>query len=963
MLLNQHAKNAFWRIANKEWSGFFFSPIAYLFLLVFSGVTLFVFFWVDAFYARNVADISPLFKAMPILFVFLCSALTMKSWSEERRAGTLEHVFTQPVPLAVFVLGKFFGSLAVLLVALVITLPIPLSVWLMAGLDWGPVIAGYLASLVLGASYLAIGQFASSRTDNQIVSLIVSVLICSAFYFIGSEQVTSFFGQSVQSFLGGLSTSVRFEDITRGVIDLRDLYYFVSLIAVFLTCTVFGLERERWISNADEPHHVHWRWATVLLVANLLTANLWLNYFNAARIDTTAGQQYSLTDTTRHYLENLKEPLLIRGYFSDKTHPLLAPLVPQLKNLLQEYDVASRKVNVELVDPLEEPEIEQEAREKYSIESVPFQLSDRYQSSIVSSYFNILVQYGDEYVVLDFDDLIDVRSAPDGDVEVALRNAEFDVTKSIKTVIQRFQTAGNIFDTINSDLTFTAYVSADEHLPEELQTYREALQPVLDEFVDASDNKLAVEWIAPEEQGDSFEQELAANYGFRPMATSLLDDQSFYFYMVLGTADQKVQIPLGDLTADLFRQNIEAGLQRFSTGFTRTLAMVTPDQQNSGYGQSMMSVSPSFNQLESWLGAEWNIVHEDLSDGRVSGEADALWVLAPEQLSTKEVFAIDQYLMQGGSVFLATSPYNATLQNRTLRAQNYSSGLTEWLAHNGIEIDSSLIMDERSSTYPVPVTRNIAGLSIQDIRLLPYPYFLDARDDGLNQDHPMLSGLPQLNVSWASPIHVTESLPAEVTATQLVRSSTRAELSDSLIVTPSSTDQSFAPVNATGEAYVLATALEGTFTSYFSDEDSPTLSFDTEGDDEDEDSFDITQVIEKSPASSKLVIFASNSFLSDQVLQLSKAVNPSLSVNNLTFASNAVDWSLEDAGLMSIRSRGTYSQVLPPMTEAQQKAWEYGNYIMALILIVGTGAFALQLRRRKQKRWAEFLSAENGGVA
>ena len=165
-------KSTLRRIAQKEISLFFSSPIAYLFLAAFAGITLFTFFWGQAFFARNIADVRPLFEWMPVLLIFLASTLTMRMWSDERRNGTLEHVLTQPVPLWHFVLGKFLGCLTLLALALLITLPLPITVAIIGNLDWGPVISGYVATLLLGAAYLSIGLFVSSRSDNQIVSLI-----------------------------------------------------------------------------------------------------------------------------------------------------------------------------------------------------------------------------------------------------------------------------------------------------------------------------------------------------------------------------------------------------------------------------------------------------------------------------------------------------------------------------------------------------------------------------------------------------------------------------------------------------------------------------------------------------------------------------------------------------------------------------------------------------------------------
>ena len=132
------------RISRKELTLFFASPVGYLFLAVFLAVTLFVFFWVEAFFARNIADVRPMFEWMPLLLIFLCAALTMRMWSEERRTGTLEFVATLPASTWEFVLGKFLACWLLLLTALLLTLPLPVTVAVIADLDWGPVIAGYI---------------------------------------------------------------------------------------------------------------------------------------------------------------------------------------------------------------------------------------------------------------------------------------------------------------------------------------------------------------------------------------------------------------------------------------------------------------------------------------------------------------------------------------------------------------------------------------------------------------------------------------------------------------------------------------------------------------------------------------------------------------------------------------------------------------------------------------------------
>jgi ABC-2 type transport system permease protein len=217
------------RIAGKELTGFFASPAAVLFLAAFLGVTLFVFFWAAAFFERNLADLRPLFQWMPLLLIFLVAALTMRSWAEERRSGTLELLLTSPTTPTEHVLGKFLGVLMLVLLALALTLPLPITVSLLGPLDWGPVIGGYAAAVCLAAAYVSIGLWISSRTDNQIVSLILTVLIAGAFYLIGSDTLTGLADNRTAEWLRDLGAGLALHlDHPRGARLARSLLLFLD---------------------------------------------------------------------------------------------------------------------------------------------------------------------------------------------------------------------------------------------------------------------------------------------------------------------------------------------------------------------------------------------------------------------------------------------------------------------------------------------------------------------------------------------------------------------------------------------------------------------------------------------------------------------------------------------------------------------------------------------------------------
>ncbi len=924
------------RIAAKEQALFFASPVAYLFMAGFAALSLFIVFWGESFFARNIADTRPLFEWMPVLLVFLASALTMRLWSEERRTGTLEHVLTTPVPIFCFVAGKFLACLSLLGCALLVTLPFTVTVSFLGDLDWGPVLAGYLATFLLGAVYLAIGLFVSSQSSNQIVALLASVGLGGLFYLVGSDQVTDLFDQSTAEVLHSLGTGARFESITRGVVDLRDLAYYAGLILIFLTLNGLALEAERWSQARRSERSKDWRAVALLLVLNAIGFNLWLGQVRGLRLDVTEGQQYSLSEATEKELESLTEPLLIRGYFSQKTHPLLAPLVPQMKDLLREYEaLAPGKVRVEIIDPQENPEMEQEAKQEFGIEPIPFQVADRYQASIVSSYFNVVLKYGDSFETLGFKDLIEVKGHAMENIDVKLRNPEYDITRGVKKVVDSYQKEGELFDTLSEPVKLQLILSSEERLPEILQSFRSIVVDTSEELAKNSQGKLQVKILDPDTQEEA--RGLAEKYGLQPMTASLLDGKNFYFYILLNQGEKVLQLPLDDRSKTAFERNFNAGLKRFGSGFTKTIALASKG-------------GTSLNQLRSYLGDELNIETEDLTDGSVSAAADTLLLMTGEKLSSKELFAVDQFLMRGGTVIAATSPFKVDQSARELKLDKTETGLEKWLAFHGIEIDQTLVEDTQCAALPIPVTRYVGGYQMQEVRLLSYPYFVDVREDGF-ADHTILGDLGRLTLSWASPIRYKVPEGSELKFTELLKSSESSWLNPSTFVMPQVDDSGRAVVTPMGvqKRHTLSVLAEGSFPSYFESDEGKALAGELEG---------LTAAnLSSSPSSAKLIVVSSPSMFGDEMIRLFAGMGAGDALGNLTFAANVIDWASQDESLLSIRSRSHFKRTLYPLDRRQQMMWEYLNYFMALLMLAIIAGFQRYRTEAKKKLYRSLLGS------
>ncbi|MGC9356892.1 MAG: Gldg family protein [Anaerolineae bacterium] len=954
-------------ITRKELRGYFGSPMALIFIGAFLAATLFVFFWMDAFFARGVADVRPLFRRMPALMIFLVAALTMRQWSEEQRAGTLEILLTLPVSSIQLVIGKFLAVVALVAIALALTLFLPVTVSLLGNLDWGPVFGGYLASILLAASYTAIGLFLSSRTDNQIVALIATVLVCGLLYIVGTSGVTDFVGQDLGEVLRAIGAGSRFQSIERGVIDLRDLLYYITLTGLFLTLNVLSLKAKGWSEGEHtRPQRRGVAITSTLLALNLIVMNVWAFPLYGLRLDLTEQNEYTLSQPTRDLLSNLQEPLLIRGYFSEKTHPLLAPLVPTVRDMLREYQVVSDgRVQLEIIDPAAEPEKEVEANQVYGISPTPFQISGRYEASIVNAYFDILIQYGDQSQVLNFQDLIEVTPRRDGTVDIGLRNLEYDLTSTIKKTVYGFQSLDSILASLQEPVQLTFYVTPDT-LPEALMDIPATVEKVAGEIVERSGGKFNYRVVDPTASDSPVtQQELYETYGLQPLAVSIFSDQSYYLYLVLeaGAEDQLIY-PSGEYSEADVRTAIESGLKRVSSGFLQVVGLwtppATPTQNAMGQPQQPLA---SWQIVTDALSQEYEVRQVDLTTGQIEADVDVLVIIAPQDLTDTQRYAIDQYLMRGGAVILAAGNYMLTPDQMTggLAAQPISGGVESLLQSYGITVERSLVLDPQNQPFPVVVNQTVEGYQMQQIQAIDYPFFVDVRPDGMAQNNPIVSNLPAVTLNWTSPITVDEALNAEREVSVLLRSSEAAwEQTEINPGTPSAVPPDIQPnfelypdlgFPQTGEprSFPLAVTVQGVFESAFAGQPSPLEAEQPpEGEESPATEQPVAGTIELSPENARLMVVGSAEFLDDIVFEISSRLGGDSYLNNLTLLQNAVAWATEDADLLSIRARGTTARVLYPLTESQQSFAEVMNYILALASLIVIGVFVTIRRRREE---------------
>jgi ABC-2 type transport system permease protein len=217
-------------VFNKEFRVYFVSPIAYIVISIFLLVTGWFFF--TTFFLFNQASLRNFFALMPIILSFVVPAITMRLFSEELNIGSYETLLTMPVTFVDVVLGKFLAAVAFVGASLIPTLSYPITVSCLGQLDWGPVVGGYLGAMLLAAAFSAIGLFASSLTRNQIIAFIIGVAICFTLTLI--DKMLFFLPQSLLGVLEYLGADFHFNNISKGIIDSRDLLYFLSVSFVGL---------------------------------------------------------------------------------------------------------------------------------------------------------------------------------------------------------------------------------------------------------------------------------------------------------------------------------------------------------------------------------------------------------------------------------------------------------------------------------------------------------------------------------------------------------------------------------------------------------------------------------------------------------------------------------------------------------------------------------------------------------
>ena len=388
-------------ILKKDLRSYFDQPTGYILNIIFIVAIVFMFFrTIDT---TNEASLRPMFSLLPWILAIYIPAVSMRLFSEEQRDGTLEILFTQPVRGTTVILAKFMAGLIFITIGILGTILIPISLIFAGDLDIGALIAQYIGAILLSSSLVSIGIFASSLTKNQIVAFIISLSVSMILLVLGLDFINITLPSSLSILLQDLSPLTHFSSITRGLIDLRDVLYFISIDIAFLSITYLNTKGKSL--NSDSPQYRNLR----IGVGSLVVLSLVFAWFGSSiqgRIDLTEDKIYSLAPSTKQIFNDLDDYLTITLYES-KDHPINTALTARdVNDFLSDLDARSKYIKIKH----RYPDADEKDREESEIAGIPpvqFNVQRQGEFQVKTGYLGMTLAYANNKEVIPFIESLD----------------------------------------------------------------------------------------------------------------------------------------------------------------------------------------------------------------------------------------------------------------------------------------------------------------------------------------------------------------------------------------------------------------------------------------------------------------------------------------------------------------------------------------------------------------------------
>jgi ABC-type uncharacterized transport system involved in gliding motility auxiliary subunit len=412
-----------WTVARRELKALFDLPTGYVLLVVFLAINGFMFF--RNAYLSDTASLRPMLDLLPWVLLFFVPAVTMRALAEDIRGGQIEVVLSQPLSELELLLGKYVGAVLFLWIALALTLAIPLGLSIGADLSWGTIFAQYVGAALLAAGLAGVGVWASSLTRSQITAFIVGTAVMFLLVLLGLDPLLVGLPPGLGAVAARIGVLSHFESLGRGVIDLRDVIYFVSLAGVFLALAYGALLGRKLAAGSAGRRRL--RLGVALLAGSLVVVNL-LGSYIGGRVDLSPGNAYTLSPATRGIVRTLDDLVTVKLYASRELPTEVALMKRDVDDLLRDLRTAGRgQVRVVEQDPSSDPAVRREA-ESMGIQPVQFNVIGQEELQVKQGYLGLAIQHGGETETIPFVQRSD-------DLEYRLASSIRHLTRDKKPVV------------------------------------------------------------------------------------------------------------------------------------------------------------------------------------------------------------------------------------------------------------------------------------------------------------------------------------------------------------------------------------------------------------------------------------------------------------------------------------------------------------------------------------------------
>ncbi len=943
-----------WNIAAKELKNYFVSPVAYIVIAVFLVASGWFFF--STFFIYNQASMRKFFEILPYILALVIPAITMGLFSEEKNTGTIETLKTLPYTDTEIVLGKFLGSFLFTAIMLIPTITYAFWIAYLGDLDGGAVAGGYLGALLLSALLVSIGIFSSSLTKNQVISFILSALI--GYFLILIKTFLVLVPEKAVSFFRILSVIYHFDNFAKGIVDSKDVVYFLSLAVLFLVAT-FEVVREKDVKK--EKKILASSAVRIAVYAILIIAlNAAENASSTFRFDLTQNKIYSLSELSKKSVSNLVEPLTVKVFFSKNLPAPYNGIEQYLRDLLEEYAVyGGKKFNYQFYDLSSgEGEVSDKVRENeelaesFGISPVQIQVVEHDEIKFKKAYMGLVLICGDL-----------VEKIP---AITSTGGIEYKITSKMEKINNKI----NKFLSLKKDIKITLYLS--ESLKKngskmgigDLGKLESVVEKAVDNLNKQNYGKLSFESVSPEKAGvdtESLEKQgvlklkwnaflspsgkIPAGEGFIGLTVSYGKEIEVVPVLSL------VNIPiLGPQYKIASQSDIERGLSSAidsvlnlnkKIGYVVSRGAVTPF----GFGVAEGENASHFFNL---LNENYKVKTLDLIEGDLN-EVNALIIPGmKEKLSDYELYRIDQFIMKGKPVMFLVDTFAEAKNNRMgiPSAQPVETGIDKLLLNYGVEVSKSVVMDTNCFKQKLP---EALGGGEQKIYFAPV-----IKNKNINHKLPFLENIKGFVVLMNSPVKAENKKSKETKYTVLYTSSEKSWVQTGFITL----NPMFIKPPASGfQKYPLAVSVEGKLESYFKNKPIPEKPSEKKDKDKKKETkpsplknLKAEGVKKNETSEAKLLVFGTSALVKNSFVD-AEGASP-----NAQLVLNAVDYLTGRLDLAELRSKAQFYNPLKETSANLRAVIKWFNVAGLPVIVALIGILMWVMRKRKMKKIREIFA-------